>query len=179
MFALYARVDMPYRLRQPKGAGMKRRELIVCMLLLSGCGGKVLKDDYMGPTAVLRDSYGNHVEGGIFTPESIDVFALSHVDGKFVENASIKTGYASVGSVYGTGLKPQHFERRVPVKDMRIAIMGVRHYTGPREASIRIRREMQFRPVAGEVYVVRGKLGRSGSDSSLWIETAGGQRVPQ
>lgn len=155
---------------------MNRRAVIACLLLLSGCGGKVLEDDYAGPTAILRDSYGNHVEGGIFTPESIDVFAVSHVDGKFIENASIKTGYASVGSVYGTGLKPQRFERRVPIKTMTVTLFGVRHYTGPIEAKTRAQRKVQFRPVAGEIYVVRGRIA-DGDSSTIWIETAGGKRV--
>jgi hypothetical protein len=39
------------------------------------------------------------------------------------------------------------------------------------------RKTVNFHPDAGQTYVVRGKLGDTGSD--VWIETAGGRRVTQ
>lgn len=158
---------------------MMRGIILAFVLLLAGCGGKVLKDDYAGPTAILRDSYANQRKGGVFTPDSVQVFAASHVDGKFVENGSLKTGYASVGSVYGFGLKPKSFERRVPVKAMKVRLMGVIHYTGPREPSTRVQRDVTFHPAAGQTYIVRGRIDESSSDSSVWIETMSGKRVTE
>jgi hypothetical protein len=158
---------------------MKRRSVLALALLLAGCGGKVIEDNYAGPTAILRDSYANFRKGGVFTPDSVQVFAVSHVDGKFVENGSLKTGYASVGSVYGLGLKPKSFERRVPVKTMKVRIMGVIHYTGPKEPSTRVQREVTFHPAAGQTYIVRGNMDESSSEASVWIETANGKRVTE
>jgi len=157
---------------------MIRWIVLAIALLLAGCGGKVIADDYAGPTAIVRDSYANHRKGDFFTTGAVQVFALSHVDGRFVENGSLKTGYASIGSVYGLGLKPKAFERRVPAKAMKVKIMGVIHYTG-REPSIRVQHEVQFHPVAGQTYIVRGSIDESSSDSSVWIETAGGKRVTE
>ncbi|MGE0283930.1 MAG: hypothetical protein AB7P20_25415 [Rhizobiaceae bacterium] len=66
----------------------------------------------------------------------------------------------------------------MPIKPLKAELVGQVYSSsllGP--ATRKTQRTVSFAPVADETYVVRGRLGESGSD--VWIETAGGNRVTQ
>lgn len=157
---------------------MKRRILLVCAVLLTGCAAKLVPDDYTGPTALVRDS---SVNSGPGKSSYSQYFAVIAVDGKEVPNSFSQAlagaeGYANF----------QVHERKVPVRSMKVTLRAVAYFpnglkqpAGPSQmdhvsAGI-IQNTVSFLPVAGETYVVRGKVGERGG--AAWIETAAGQRV--
>lgn len=164
------------------GAGMKRRLLLGCIcaaVLLAGCAAKLVPDDYAGSTAVVKDSYSNYVKGGFLKSDKADFFVMTKADGKKIEEALTWTAMMSDGM--GSSMRPQNHQRRVPIKPMKVDLLGVVYYPAPitslTNPTYETRRTVSFHPKAGETYVVRGKLGEAGS--SVWIETASGQRVTQ
>jgi hypothetical protein len=158
---------------------MKCRIVVVFALLLAGCAAKLVSDDFAGPTALVKDSYSNFVRGGLFKSDKADFFVMTRADGKKIEDAVTWTAMVSDGM--GFSMKPQNHERRVPIKPMKVDLLGLVYYPAPISGLLNptyeTRRTVQFQPVAGQTYVVRGRLGKAGS--SVWIETAGGQRVTQ
>lgn len=132
-----------------------------------------------GPTAVVKDSYSNYVKGGIFKSDKANFFVMTKADGKKIEEALTWTAMVSDGM--GFSMRPQNHQRRVPIKPMKVELLGVVYYPAPISSltnpTYETRRSVSFNPVAGQTYVVRGKLGEAGSD--VWIETAGGKRVTQ
>jgi hypothetical protein len=64
---------------------------------------------------------------------------------------------------------------------MTVELLGLIYYPAPISTLINptyaTRRTVKFQPTAGETYVVRGRLGKAGSD--VWIETANGRRITQ
>lgn len=138
-----------------------------------------MPDDYAGPTALVKDSNANFVSGGLFKSDKAEIFSMMKVDGKPIDNAFSRTASASEG--LGMGMRVREHERRVPIKPMTVELFGILYYPAPISTlfnpTYETKRTVKFHPVAGETYVVRGRLGKSGSD--VWIETAGGQRVTQ
>lgn len=159
---------------------MKRRLLVIFgALLLAGCATKLVSDDYAGPTAVVKDSYADYEKGGVFKSDKAKFFVMTKADGKKIEEALTWTAMISDGM--GSSMRPQNHQRRVPIKPMKVELLGVVYYPAPitqlTNKTFETRRTVSFSPVAGQTYVVRGRLGESGSD--VWIETAGGKRVTQ
>jgi hypothetical protein len=128
---------------------------------------------------VVKDSNANFVRGGFFKSDKAEIFSMVKVDGKPIDNAFSRTAAYSEGM--GLGMSVQNDERRVPVKPMKVELLGLVYYPAPISTmfnpTYETRQTAQFQPMAGQTYVVRGRLGKSGS--SVWIETAGGQRVTQ
>lgn len=155
---------------------MKRLLLPAVALLLMGCAKQLLPDDYAGATAVVKDSFANYAEADGLKSERVELFAMMEVDGKIIPNAIGSTTGASVNA---GRLRLMAGERRVPVKAMKVKLRAflydpslfARNFTHDTE------RTVSFTPVAGETYIIRGKLGETGS--SVWIETANGQRITQ
>jgi hypothetical protein len=106
---------------------MKRRVVLVCALLLAGCV-KTLPDNYSGPTAVVKDSYANFVKGGFFRHEKVDLFVMQTMDGNLIDNGQLATGRASLKSSLGFALKPEAYERRVPIRPMTITLAAIISY---------------------------------------------------
>lgn len=158
---------------------MRRRLVLVCLLLLAGCAAKLVPDDYAGPTAVVKDSNANFVSGGLFKSDKAEIYSMMKVDGKPIDNALSRTASASEG--LGMGMRVKEHERRVPIKPMTVELLGLVYYPAPISTlfnpTYETRRTVQFSPVTGQTYVVRGRLGEGGS--SVWIETASGQKVTQ
>jgi hypothetical protein len=156
---------------------MIRWVVVLCALVLAGCATKLVEDDFKGPTAVVKDSYANFTDGGLFGADHVDFFVMAKVDGKRIDNALQRTAIMNQGA--GFSLKPYPEERRVPIKSMQVTLFGVVHYAAPIAELLNktypVERTVSFTPAPGETYVVRGKLGPNGS--KVWIETAGGQRV--
>jgi hypothetical protein len=156
---------------------MIRWVVLLCALVLAGCATKLVEDDFKGPTAIVRDSHANFIDGGLLGADRADFFVMSKVDGKRIDNALQQTAIMNDGA--GFSLKPYSYERRVPIKSLQVTLFGVIHYAAPIAELLNktypVERTVRFTPDAGETYVVRGKLGPNGS--KVWIETAGGQRV--
>ncbi|WP_162918390.1 hypothetical protein [Taklimakanibacter deserti] len=152
------------------------------LLLLAGCT-KTLPDNYSGPTAVVKDTYANYVEGGFFRDEKVDLFVMQTMDGKLIDNGQLATARASFKSSLGIALKPQAYERRVPIRPMTIGLAAIISYAaggqygGSREPQTMASRKVKFNPVAGETYVVRGRIARD--NSAVWLETASGRIVSE
>lgn len=162
------------------GAEMKRRALLVCAVLLAGCGTtKLVPDDYAGPTAMVRDSGVNPTGGGQATQSQY--FVLAAVDGKEIPNSFSQ---ALAGAEGYTNFQAR--ERKIPVRPLKVTLRAVAYFpngikgqpgvAGLDEiAAATTLKTVNFSPVAGETYVVRGRADeRAGS---VWIETASGQRV--
>ena len=158
---------------------MVARLCLLLFLALAGCADKLVPDEFNGPTAVVKDSYTNYVTGGLLGADRADFFVMSKADGKMIEDALQRTDMANYGK--GFYMKPEPFERRVPIKPMEVTLHGIRHYAAPIAEIVsktyEVERKVRFTPAAGAIYVVRGKLGDSGS--SVWIETEGGQIIMQ
>lgn len=161
---------------------MKRRYLLagICGVLLAGCT-KTLPDNYSGPTAIVRDTHANYVEGGFLRHEKVDLFVMETMDGKLIDNGQLATARASFKSSLGFKLKPQSFEKPLPIRPMTVTLAAIivyaagGQYGGSREPETMATRKLRFTPVAGETYVVRGQIARD--KSSVWLETAGGRIV--
>ena len=158
---------------------MKLWVLFVYAVLLAGCAAKLVPDEYTGSTAVVRDSNANYVSGGLFKSDHAEIYSMTAVDGKGIPNAFSSTASASEG--LGMGMRLKNEERRVMIKPMKVTLFAIVYYPAPISTlfnkTYETKRTVQFHPAVGQTYVVRGKLGESGS--SVWIETAGGQRVTQ
>lgn len=158
---------------------MGRWLFLFCALLLAGCAAKLVPDDYAGPTAVVRDSNANAVNGGLFKSDHAEIYSMTAVDGKGIPNAFSSTSSASEG--LGMGMRIKNEERRVLVKPMKVTLFAIVYYPAPISTlfnkTYATQKTVNFHPAAGQTYVVSGRLGDSGSD--VWIETAGGRRVTQ
>jgi hypothetical protein len=163
---------------------MDRRVFLIsiCLTLVTACA-KTLPDNYSGPTAVVRDTHANYVEGGFFRDEKVDLFVMQTMDGKLIDNGQVATARASFKSSLGFALKPSSFERPVPIRPMTVGLAAIvvyaagGQYGGSREPQTMATRKLKFNPVAGETYVVRGTITRD--TSSVWLETASGQMVSE
>lgn len=159
------------------GGKMKLQVILVCALLLAGCAAKLVPDDFTGPTAMVKDSNANFVSGGFFKSDKAEIYSMTAVDGKGIPNAFSSTSSASEG--LGMGMRLKNEARRVPIKSMKVTLFALLYYPAPISTlfnkTYQTRKTVSFQPAAGQTYIVRGKLGESGSD--VWIETASGQRV--
>jgi hypothetical protein len=164
---------------------MKCWVLAICAcvtLQLAGCA-KTLPDNYLGPTAVVKDTYANFVKGGFFRSEKVDLFIVREMNGKYIDNSVLATYRASFKSSLGFALKPLAYERRIPIKPMTVTLAAVTQYAaggqygGSREPETLVMRQIKLNPVAGETYVVRGRV--EDGNASVWLETAGGKIVGQ
>ncbi len=126
-----------------------------------------LPDSYAGPKAKLRDSVSN------YNGTKADYFFLYQYNG-----TSIRETYdVSVDNGNGGGfmlLPPKIVEREVAAEEGRYYLIGRTHYAAPIQELAHgvymVKGEIKFTPVAGESYVVRGKLGPSLAE--IWIENA-------
>lgn len=161
---------------------MLQRIILICLVLLAGCTAKTLPEGFSGPTATVRDSYANYVKGGFFRSEKVDLFIMQEMDGKYVDNSVLATYRASFKSSLGFALKPQAHERRIPVRPMTVTLAVVTQYAaggqygGSREPETLTTRKIRLNPVAGQTYVVKGRVDGE-RNASVWLETAGGQKV--
>lgn len=148
-------------------------------LLLAACATQLVKDDYAGPTAMVRDTYSNFVATTLFKAGHADFFVMARADGKFIENALQKTASANQGR--GFTLAPYDHERRVPVRPIKAELRAEVFYSAPISSLLHDTRAVSgtvnFDPVAGESYIVTGEL-RDGY-SAVWIATADGRLVTE
>ncbi|MBM3395955.1 MAG: hypothetical protein FJY37_15260 [Betaproteobacteria bacterium] len=142
------------------------------VLLVSGCVGpkeRVVPEDYTGPGAAISDTVVYPNEG-----EMYQLFYVDAVDGDTIQNAMTVTRGASAGR--GSAVVAMSRKRAVPVKKMRIRLVGTHYASMPiqemwnqiRGKFFRVKGEVDFEPKEGKEYVVVGELGKSGS--SVWIQ---------
>lgn len=81
----------------------------------------------------MKDSYSNYVKGGLFKSDKADFFVMTKADGKKIEDAVTWTAMISDGM--GFGMRPQNHERRVPVKPMKVELLGLVYYPAPDQQS--------------------------------------------
>jgi hypothetical protein len=146
-------------------------------MLLTACATQLVPDNFKGETAILRDSYGSYRDGGWLNTDTAHFFIATKVDGKIIANSLSETA----GDNYGRGfsMTPVPFERRVPIKTMRVDLLGTTHHAADvgilLNKNYSVRRTVTFTPQPGGRYVVKGKLGDTGS--SVWIESEDGTVV--
>jgi len=158
---------------------LRFRVILLVALLLASCGKQLVPDDFTGPTALIKDSFSNHVYGNLLKPDTVDFYVLTEVDGEAIGNALAITRISNSGS--GFFARPRNHERRVPIKRMRLKLLATTYIAAPiGEIFIKtypVERTVEFTPQPGGVYVVSGKMGPNGSN--VWIQTEGGEVVTQ
>lgn len=155
---------------------MRYAILTAIVLMLAGCASNPLPDDYAGQTALVKDSHANYVEPDGMKPEHVELYAMMELDGKIIRNA---VGSTTGASVNAGQMRVIGGVRRVPIRTMKVGLRAFVYYPSlfAKNFVHDTRRTVNFMPVAGETYVVRGRLADTGSD--VWIETASGKRVTQ
>lgn len=144
--------------------------LAAVALLLSGCASlyEPVPDGFKGPTAQVADSGFSESSG------KAQFFVLREVDGKAIRDTILASRMASHGQ--GFALSPVYVTRDVPAVPMKVKLMAT-HQTGAPAHEIASRVAgtffsvegvVDFTPVAGAKYVVKGELKKEGS--SVWIE---------
>jgi hypothetical protein len=152
---------------------------LFAFLLLASCAKPLVPDDFAGPTAVIKDSFNNHVYGNLLKPDTVDFYVLTAVDGKPISDALSVTRISNSGN--GFFARPRNQERRVPIKRMQLKLFATTYIAAPiGEIFIKtypVERTVEFMPQPGGVYVVSGKLSPNGSH--VWLQTEGGEVVAQ
>jgi hypothetical protein len=154
---------------------MKRLTYLILaslVLLLAACATyKPVPEGYSGPVAIIMDT------GTTEDSTKARIFYVATIDGKPIENAR---GVSRTSS-YGTGmaLHMRTTERKVPVHQMRLKLVGTHVVAAPiHEFASRaigtffeVEGEIDFTPEAGATYLIKGDLQKQGS--SVWIEQVG------
>lgn len=157
---------------------MPSREFTLISLFLSSFFLAIATaESHADGTAIVSDSFAAYESDIILKGEKVDVFFISEVDGKRVQNAWTRTSMANVEPAFA--MRKVEHQHRLPAKTLRVKIEG-RVFNGKLmgyifNPSYSVSGIVAFKPVAGKRYVVRGVLRKKGS--VVWIETAGGQVV--
>jgi hypothetical protein len=142
---------------------------LAAVLLLSSCASyKPVPEGYTGAVATIRDT--SETEDGTKAQQ----FYLAEIDGNRVENSRSATRQSSYGT--GFSLFARGFERPVPVRAMKVKLIGSHVVAAPihefasRAAGTFFQVEgiVDFTPKPNVRYVVRGELKKG--NSSVWIE---------
>lgn len=146
--------------------------ILICAtaaLLLSACQTyQPVPEGYSGPTATLFDS-GTRVSGA-----KAQLFVAQEIDGNGIADSFGASAMASQGQ--GFRLNMQVVFRKLPVRQMKIKLYGGVATGAPIHAlfdqltgSVQsVDGIVDFAPVAGASYSVKGELKDAGS--SIWIE---------
>ena len=125
----------------------------------------LLPAEYAGPKAILVDSVDYpDKKGGALT-----MFYARSINGELVENVATATRE--------NGFMLTLVRRDVPVQKLRVDLVGTHVQFDPvyeirdrmKGAFLSINGNIEFEPVAGKTYVVRGELKKEAS--AVWIET--------
>jgi hypothetical protein len=141
-------------------------------LLLSGCATyKPVPEGYSGPVATIMDT--GQTEDGT----KARIFYVASIDNNEIANARNATRRSSYGT--GMSLHMRTTERQVPIRPMRLKLVGTHVVAAPiHEFASRaigtffeVEGEINFTPEAGATYLIKGDLQKKGS--SVWIEEVG------
>lgn len=149
---------------------MKKAVTLFLALALAGCVATEgpLPQDYKGPTALLSDS--GFREGG----SKAQFFVAYEIDGRAIHNSIFASRSASHGQ--GFALTTRTVTRPVAPGPQKVKLVGTHQTAAPiheiasRAAGtfLSIEGVVDFAPVEGGIYTVRGELRKEGS--SIWIE---------
>ena len=141
--------------------------LYMCLaLLLSGCATTYspVPDDYQGAVSKIESSEKR------YSNSKADLFYLSKVNGKYIENSLGATRAATYGQ--GFLLTTTLLETDVPSQEATFSIVGRTEHAAPIQAFVdkvyEIKGDIKFVPQENKEYVVKGVLGES--YSAVWIE---------
>ncbi|ROH87025.1 hypothetical protein ED236_04865 [Pseudomethylobacillus aquaticus] len=100
----------------------------------------------------------------------MDIFYVTHVDGREIENSLIKTRTTNRGR--GLAITAQLLENRIPARATTVYIVGRTEYAAPilalTNTVYQVKGSVEFIPEPDKRYVVRGELGET--YSAVWIE---------
>ena len=151
-----------------------RRLAAILFVVVSACASDPVPEGYTGPLAAIRDSVVT--EG----KNKAEFFFASEIDGKLIHDSLSATESRSYGK--GFHMEIEIVERDIPVRPMRVKLEGRVAYSAPilklahlgslySACSI-----VEFEPVEGHTYIVKGKL--TASASKVWLEDMlDGQKV--
>lgn len=149
---------------------MNRILALLALVTLTGCASLhvPVPPGHVGPTAQVADS-GRAEDGS-----KAQMFVLMEVDGKTIDNSIFETRRASEGR--GFSLTPRVVSRALPATPTKVKLVGTHQTAAPiHEIASRaagtffsVEGVVDFTPVAGGSYVVKGELKKEGS--SVWIE---------
>lgn len=141
----------------------------ILVLLLSACQTYTpVPEGYTGPVATLTDS------GVSLSGSKAHLWVASEIDGKQIEDSFGASAMASHGQ--GFHLNMQVISRKLPVRPMKVKLRGDVATGAPIHAMFdkltgsvqSVEGVVDFTPVAGAAYTVRGELKDAGS--TIWIE---------
>jgi hypothetical protein len=139
-------------------------------LAVSSCATDPLPKDYSGPVAMLLDTVGfeGDMEKHMFYSRS-EFFFASEIDGKKIKESLS----ASTAKRYGD-VDYQIINRNIPVRLLKVKLEGKVSYSPPifeiTHAAVlySATNTIEFEPVEGQTYMVKGKLSAEGSE--VWLE---------
>lgn len=143
---------------------------VVLGVTLVGCASlhDPAPNTYKGPMALVTDS-GFHEDN-----QKAQLFLLQEVDGKTINNAIFESRRASQNR--GFAVSASYTQRVVPALPMKVKLVAT-HFTAAPILQIASRAAgtflsvegvVDFTPVAGGDYIVKGELKKGGS--AVWIE---------
>jgi hypothetical protein len=148
-----------------------RAAVLAAAFALAGCTTNPIPQGYTGPLATIDDSAVTR------SSTSADLFYVSDVDGRPIEDSRAATNRANSGR--GFSLTAVPVSRQIPARPSRLTIMGETHYGAPIQAFLnpiyRVSGDVDFTPVPDRRYVVRGVLGPD--YSGVWLEDADSHEV--
>ena len=151
---------------------MKRLLVLLFTVALSGCATlhEPLPPDFKGPIVRVTDT------GYTEDRSKAQFFVLQEVDGKAINNSIFESRKASHGR--GFALTTIYITRGLPATPMKIKLLGTHQTAAPiHEIASRaagtffsVEGVVDFTPIPGRDYFVRGELKKEGS--SVWLEDA-------
>jgi len=142
--------------------------LFMCLALLtSGCVSiySPVPDNYQGKISEIYSSGKRHSSG------KTDLFYLSKINGKYIENTLSATRDATYGN--GFTLVPRLLITNVPSREATFSIIGRTEHAAPIQALTdkvyEVKGDIVFVPEPDNEYIVKGVLGEN--YSAVWIES--------
>jgi hypothetical protein len=153
---------------------VKKISLCLALLLLSACVTSPIPDNYSGPLATIRDTTVSE------TPSRAQLFYLSEIDGKKINNVFSASKRANAGRGFSMGTV-EH-ARDVPARASTFMLEGRVSYGAPIQEIMNsgtmytVQKTIEFAPESNKTYVVKGTL--SAERKEIWLEdAASGTRI--
>lgn len=139
---------------------------VAAALILAGCVTPPVPEGYSGPLAKVQDTFTQRGD------RAVDIFYLASINGKKIDNALLTTTSANAGR--GFAMDAKQYTRDVPAQPATVTLTARTHYAAPilelTNPVYQVKGDIQFAPVAGHTYVVRGEL--RADYGAVWLEDA-------
>ena len=148
---------------------MRGAALVALATLLGGCASyqgfqPATPEGYDGPTVNVADQIAQ-VKG-----DMVQVFEMTHVDGRRLLSTSIATLRANPGR--GLAVSPVALTNELPPRPARVRLQAATQYAAPILALTRpacqVQGDVAFAPEPGKAYRVAGVI--SAAQCAVWIE---------